>query len=305
MLNTFKKMVMGYSAPQTPVDEITEATPLFKTSLWQPTNNGFSHKYKELESIIAADAVNLNSAYPTVGADFNLKDRDIAFFAGTREVHVNTVDQLNGGNLDAYLSEEMPEVFQSTLMNVSFDFYYNVIRPFAKAKSKLVSATASPSGNIYSSMYFVRWQKGQMAGLVNDAWAGSKGGVFTATKLSGGDRYKNADQKSVYGVDIEMPLGFLPANGRNVSGIVNIDLSTITNADLGALVTNALVQSRVGSGGTTVAYAPPTLVARIAQLDEAQMLGTADNGLLSTMLNGVQIVADWNLLDGTEAPYTL
>ncbi len=306
-LNTYKRMVQGYTPKLDTIDEMLEGTPLFQTSIWGPTNNGFSHKYNELKDIVAAEAVNLNSAYPTVGADFNLENRDIAFFAGRREVHVNTVEEMAGGNLNTYLKDEMPAVYNQTLMNVSFDTYYNVLRPFAKAKGKLVSATATPSGNKYSSIYFVRWQKGQMQGLVNDNWAKAKGGVFKAIPLSGGDRYVNpVNGKSVYGVDIEMPLGFLPANGKNVSGIVNIDLATITNDDLGQLVTNALVQARPGLGGKLVAYANPILVARLGQINQAQAKdGVSDNNVYSVLWNGVEIIGDWNLLEGTEAPYTI
>lgn len=305
--NTFKEMVQGYTAGlSTPVDEIVEGNPLFQTSLWGPSNNGFSHKYKELVDIQTADAVNLNSAYPTIGADFNLKDRDLAFFAGTREEHVNTVQQLANGDFMAYLDEEMTPIFNSTLNNISFDFYYNVLRPFAKAKGKLVSATESPSGEKYYSMYFVRWQQGQMQGLVNDKWASSNGGVFTVEELSGGSRYKSPTSgKSVYGIDIEMPIGFLPVNGRNVSGIVNIDLDTIDDKTLGTLVRKQLVEARPGAGGNVVGYGNPQLISRIGQMDEAQQLGTANNGIFGVQLNGVTLVGDWNLLNGTEAAYTL
>ncbi len=146
-----------------------------------------------------------------------------------------------------------------------------------------------------------------MQGLVNDNWAKAKGGVFKAIPLSGGDRYVNpVNGKSVYGVDIEMPLGFLPANGKNISGIVNIDLATITNDDLGQLVTNALVQARPGLGGKLVAYANPILVARLGQINQAQAKdGVSDNNVYSVLWNGVEIIGDWNLLEGTEAPYTI
>ena len=143
-----------------------------------------------------------------------------------------------------------------------------------------------------------------MTRFPNEKWAGSHRGVFTAERLSGGQPYKS-NGKSVYGVDIEMPIGFLPVNGRNVSGIVNIDLDTIDEKAFGKLITERMVQARPGAGGTLVAYAHPVLVAFIAQMNEAQALGNADNGIYSTMFNGVQIVGDWNLLEGTEAPYTV
>ena len=197
MANTFKEMVQGYTSLPVHVDELTEASPLFTTSLWQPSNNGFAHKYEEVSYIIAAASVNLNDAYPAIGADFNLKTKDMAFYAGTKEVHVNTVDQMAGGNLSVYLKTQMDPIFAKTLNNISFDAYYNVIRPFAKGKSKLESAAATGSGAKYYSMYFVRWQQDNMVGLVNDKWASAKGGVFKAISLNGGQRYKNADNKSV------------------------------------------------------------------------------------------------------------
>ena len=303
--NTFVSMVQGYTDAQVPVDKITEGSPLFTSSLWGATNNGFSHKYEELQSIIAAQAVDLNAVYPTIGAEFKLGDKDIAMFAGRREVHVNTVDQMAGGSLDTYLSKEMPSVFAQTLMNVSFDFYYGVNIPFANANDKILDASGgSASGNKYSSIHVIRWQDGQYQGLYNDKWAQAQGGVFTATKLSGGERYVSGD-KSVYGVDIEMPLGFLPVNPHNVSVIANIDLDTITDIELGKLVTEAIVKARPGMGGTIKAYANPMTIARLGNLKEAQQLGVQNSGLYSVVIAGVEFVGDWNLLDGVEAPVTL
>jgi hypothetical protein len=304
--NTFRAMSIAYGdIDEETVDEVTEASPLFATSFWQPSNNGFSHKYKVVKDITAAAAVDLNGAYPTVGADFELLDRDMAFFAGRREVHVNTVDQLSGGSLDTYLDEEMPLVHNETLQNISFDFYYNVLLPFAKEKSKVVSAVASPSGSIYYSLHFVRWQKGQMAGLVNDKWAQANGGVFKATPLSNGNRYVSGG-KSVYGVDIEMPLGFLPANGDNVASIVNIDLATIDDAVFMQLIMDAIISARPGKGGKLVAYANPFVISRIMTLDQAQTVdNVANNGVNSVLMGGVEFIGDWILLTGTEAPYTV
>jgi len=304
--NTFVSMVQGYTDAQVPVDQITEGSPLFGSSFWGKTNNGFSHKYEELQSIIAAQAVDLNAVYPTIGAEFEMGDRDIAMFAGTREVHVNTVDQMANGSLDAYLEKEMPSVFAQTLMNVSFDFYYGVNIPFANANQKVIDASGgTATGNKYSSIHVIRWQDGQYQGLYNDKWAQAKGGVFTATKLSGGDRYKNSDDKSVYGVDVEMPLGFLPVNAQNVSVIANIDLATIEDADLGRFVTDAVVQARPGKGGMIKAYANPVTIARLGNLKEAQNLGIQNNGLYSVVIAGVEFIGDWNLLEGVEAPVTL
>jgi hypothetical protein len=157
-------------------------------------------------------------------------------------------------------------------------------------------------------MHFVRWQKGQMAGLVNDKWAQANGGVFKAIPLSSGDRYVNADSKSVYGVDIEMPLGFLPANGDNVASLVNIDLTAgvISDAVFTKLIMDAIITARPGKGGKLVAYANPFVISRIMTLNQAQVKdNVANNGINSVLFGGVEFVGDWNLLAGTEAPYTV
>jgi hypothetical protein len=305
-LTTFNKMVQGYTDAVVPVDELTEASPLFATSEWGPTNNGFSQKYQVAQDIISASAVDLNSVYPKIGANWKLKDRDIAMFAGTREVHVNTVDQMAGGSLDAYLDDEMPLIGKETLSNISFDFYYGTSIPFAVSTGKLIDASnGSASGNKYSSIHVIRWEKGQFQGLYNKNWAEAKGGVFKATKLSGGDRYKSDTGESVYGVDIEMPLGFLPANSKNISVVGNIDLATISDEVLGELLMDALIDARAGSGGMTRVYAGPKTVARIGNLKEAQSLGVQNSRFWSVMFAGVEIIADWNIIEGKEAPITV
>ncbi len=306
-VNTFVSMVQGYTDALVPVDTMTEATPLFVTCPWGKTNNGFSHKWQVAQDIIAAQMVDLNDAYPTIGADWKMDDRDIAMFAGRREVHVNTVDQMAGGNLDAYLDDEMPLIAQQTLMNATFDFYYAVNLPFANANQKVIDAEGgSASGNKYYSIHFIRWQEGQYQGLYNDKWAQAKGGVFKATKLSGGDRYpQTTTGKSVYGVDIEMPLGFLPANPQNVAVVANIDLATITEKELGTFIRKAIVMARVGKGGKAYAYCHPMVISAIGNIKEAQNLGIQNNGLYGVELQGVTFIGDYNMLDGEEAPVTL
>jgi len=48
-----------------------------------------------------------------------------------------------------------------------------------------MSATASPSGNKYYSLYVCRWEEGNLSGLVNEAWA-DQYGIFTMDVLNGG-----------------------------------------------------------------------------------------------------------------------
>lgn len=308
MGNTFKEVVQKYSADSDEagrvVDEITESSPLFEIMPFQETNDGMTHIYEELKSITAAGSVNLNAAYPTIGAEFNLLDRDIDLVAGLRQVHTNTVDRLYGGSIEKYLEKQMKPIMSQTLMDYSFESYYDVFRPFAKDKGKLVTQTAAPSGNNYFSLWIIRFQEDQMTGLYNPEFAGSKG-VFS---VDTGNGWQVVNGKPVHNLKIEMTTGILPANGRNVSGIVNIDLDDVNSsadkkAAFGRQVTERLVQTRPGTGGRTYIVGNPMVISTLENLDQASQV--VDNNVVRSTWAGVPMIGDWNLLEGTEAPYTI
>ena len=304
-----KEIVQKYTpagTAQTPVDAITRGAPLFETAVWGSSNSGMTHVYEELVSILEAQAVDLNGAYGAIGAEFNLKNKDLAFYGGRKEVPTNTVDMTAGGDVAAYLAKQMPPVFNKTLMSIEYQMFYNILRPFAKANSQISQISTSSTGDVYNTLFFVRWEEDQMMGLVNDAWARDQGGIFTVKPLSSGDRYVQAGTGvSVYGVDVELPLGLLPANKLNISVLANIDLATVTDADLAKAVTKAMVKSGTGLGGRTVAYGHPLLIARIGALQEAKTAGIdGTSGLYLAEMAGIPFVGDWNLLE-QEAFYTI
>lgn len=308
MSNTFKEVVQKYSADSDEagrvVDEITEASPLFQIMPFQETNDGMTHIYEELKAIQAAQSVNLNAAYPTIGADFNLTDRDIDLIAGIRQVHTNTVDRLYNGSIEAYLDKQMKPIMSQTLMDLSFESYYDVIRPFAKEKGKLITEQASPVGANYFSLWIVRFQEDQFTGLYNPEFAGSRG-VFS---VDTGNGWHVENGKPVYNLKVEMTTGILPANGRNVSGIVNIDLDDVnSSADKKAAfarkVTDQLVQARPGTGGRTYIVGNPILISTLENLEQASQV--VDNNVVRSTWNGIPMIGDWNLLEGSEDPYSL
>ena len=191
-----------------------------------------------------------------------------------------------------------------TLNNIEFDMFYNVIRPFAKDKGRLVKQ--SSGGSDYFSLWFVRFQDGQMVGKYNPERAG-RNGLFAALPLNNGARYKSAG-KSVYGMDIEMSMGILPVNGRNVSGIVNIDLDDVVSTAakkeaFNRQVRQQLVQARPGSGGKTYIFGNPLLISELENFEQASEV--VDNGVTRSALAGIPMIGDWNLLEGTEAEYVI
>lgn len=303
MPTTFKEIVQAFSPDlAVPVDEITEGNPLFQTATFQESNRGMVHLYEKLEEVIAAEAIDFTDAYGNVDASFTLKDKSLAFFAGLHEVHTNVVDEAYGGSFMDYLAKKMPVIYQQTLNNISFDTYYSVLRPFAKAENKLLDAGGNSGEN--NSLFVCRWQEDQLTGLINGNWAQERGGVFIANMLSGGERYNTGDDKPKFGATIELPVGYLPANSKNISGIVNVDLDSISDEDLSRLVTKSITMARPGAGGRTVAYAHPYLVSRIGAMREAKNAGLSAEGLYLAELGGVEIVGDWNLSE-KEADYTV
>lgn len=316
--NTLRTAIQTYSAmPDPVVDETTERCPFLANMPFFPTNLGDSHKYKVLKDITTLEAVNLNAAYGHVGADFNMKTKDVAFYAGTREVHVNEVDvSPYNGSLDAYIQEEAPYIWKQTLSDIEFAMIYGTLRPFAKEKGKLQEyiAYGSTSGNKYSSLLVVRFERGQMHGLYNPDRAQlpkptpegeMPRGILGTIPVNGGNRAKNSAGKSVYQVDLEAGVGILPVNGRNISGIVNIDIADVRSSDanrtkFGDMVSDAVLDANRNYGGDTVIVTSSRVKSQINRITNGEKVEYM--GLDMDAIDGVPII-DSPRMTATEAGY--
>jgi hypothetical protein len=316
-MSNFKDIVQQYAQKQAVlVDSITEGSPLFGTAMFEPTTHGYRHVYEEVSGIVGMQFVNLNAANPSVSMNTNLKQTDIAKMAGKLEVHVDTATEIGGASSDAengraYFNKKAQTIIKRSLMSASQQSYYNLFEPYARSKGKAVSAVTTPSGNKYFSVYVIRWEEGEFTGLFNPRGFGSvnaEGSMVKVTPLSMGGRYTNSEGKSVIGWDMEMPFGFLPANPQNISTIVNVDSTANLDEGFAELLSNALVNARAGSGGRTYIYMAPALRSKLGRIKSSALSIDPSNSAynrLITSWDGVEIIADYNLLAGTEAAITI
>jgi hypothetical protein len=307
MIGLFSEIAQKYGMPDgVIVDQVTEDSPIIASALFQPTSHGMTHKYAEVKSVTAMTAVNRNDTYPTVGADKKVDNKDLALYAGTQEVHVNTAAEwgTDGAGAAAYFNEQMPTIIRESLSDIESEIIYNDNAGFeviAKAFGKLTTIAATDTTpNLYYSLYCVGWQQGNFSIIYNEQGF-SGAGVVKQTPLNGGNRYKNSANKSVYGVDLELPIGLFGVNARNIGGIVNFTLATIDSTffkklnDMIALV----------RGGNKKLYAHPLVIARLMQAEESYTLSNGDNGVFKRMYSDIELVSSFSFLQGTEAFITI
>ncbi|MCP4339626.1 MAG: hypothetical protein GY799_12225 [Desulfobulbaceae bacterium] len=302
LLNNFARISQKYGMPEgVALDQVIRRTPILESAMFHPTNTGMTHKWAEIKDVVAMQATNRNDAYPTVGSDKKIDNLDCTLYTGTQEVHVDTAKEWGqrGAGAMAYFEDQNPVIIKQTLVDVETDLIYSEDRGFevtAKAFSTLQAYTGS--GSDFYSLYIVGWEQGNMMMMYPEGLYASNG-VVTETEVNGGYRYKNASNKSVYGKDMEMALGFYPLNHNNLAGICNFKLADIDSDFYKALNDKlALVE-----GDSLKIYAHPLVINRLRQAEEAQPW--VDNGIQSWVWGAAEMVGSRNFLQGTEALVTV
>lgn len=291
----FSEIAQRYAKVQAGiVDQISLPSPIIASAFWEQTTHGYRHAYTEMTAVTSASRSNLNGAYSTVGADFEVKNRDIDLYAGRHEVHVNTAEEFGGAQ--NYFQKKLSYIEAGTLQAVEDDIIYNLTEDVCQELG--TQTKYATSGSDFYSLRIIRWEEGNMAMLYNPNGFGS-GSMIKVTPLSNGQRYVSSN-KSVYGADLELSVGMLAVNKRNIGSIVNLKLTDINTA-FGEAFSDKLVELFVGSGGRMAVYGHPKIINRISKLLEAERASISNSGIVLKIWEQVQLIGDYNFKAGTEA----
>ena len=302
LITNFAEISQKHGMPSgTVVDQVIRRTPILEAAPFYPTNTGMTHKWAEIKDVIAMQATNRNDVYPTVGSDRQLDNLDCTLYTGTQEVHVDTAKEWGDGGAGAmaYFEEQNPVIVKQTLVDVETDLIYSEDRGFEVTAKAFGTLTAyASSGSNFFSLYVVGWEQGNMMMMYPEGLYSSSG-VVKETALNGGYRYKNSSNKSVYGKDMEMAIGFYPLNKLNLGGICNFKLADI-DADFYKALNDkiALIE-----GDDVQVFAHPLVINRLRQAEEAQP--SVDNGIQSWVWGNAKMIGSRNFLQGTEALVTV
>lgn len=292
------------------VDSVTEESPILKSMPLQQTSNGMINVYEEQNEITGASLVNMDEELPSIDSNSNLKQVVLSVLGGKMIVGEDKAKMYPGGK-DSYFANKLPSILRETGMNTEYSIFYNNLRAFAAAESKLLDGGGSGSTNY--TMMCVRWMPGELTGLYDAAGFGN-GKVFDMTPINGGLLYEDpTTNRLVYGMRIKSYIGIQLANPRFISGIVNCDIVNDDPTGTRTFPTEAMIDDMIlnarGGMSNTAIYCHPKVKTYLGTLYKGSRMTTVvnDNELNFSidMWDDVPIITSYNLAAGNEAKVTV
>ena len=298
------------------IDAVTEEAPILAQLPMQEASHGIRNVYEELKEVDGAQLVNLDDELPSIGSEGTLGYQDLSVLGGIIRVGEDKAKKFGGAG--AYFAKKMPSILRQTGADTETSLIYNNIRPYAKANSREQSAQLSAAATAASqySIVCVKWVEGETIGLYDSNGFGN-GKVFDMLPLNGGNAYEFTDTddktKVGFGERIKAYFALQLANPRNVSSIVNVELTADATSDTGyqALPTeaqmNKMIRDARGNPANTFIYCHPSVLDALGAYKGSalQMMPTNEdyNTVIATW-NGIKIITSYNFDDGTEAVVT-
>jgi hypothetical protein len=312
--NFFRDVALARAKKQAVmIDAVTEEAPILASMPMEEATHGLRNVYEVLKDIEGAQLVALDDELPSINAEGTLEYQDLSVLGGIIRVGEDKAKKF--GSAAAYFAKKMPAILRETGANTEKSFIYNNFRVFAKANSREQSAQLSAAATVDTqySLLVVKWTAGEVTGLFDPEGFG-KGQVFDILPVNGGNiyEYTDADTKTklVFGQRIKSYIALQLANPRNVSSIVNIELTEDATDPTGyqALPTEAQIRSAIrdarATAGNSFIYCHPAVKDALGAYkgSAVQMTtGEGDYNTVITSFDGIPVVPSFNFDDGTEA----
>lgn len=290
------------------VDSLTEETPFLEIMPFEPTTHGLSHNYENIEEITGATFTDIDGEVSEVGVESALLTKDLSILSGLDEAGVDKVQKYGG--IDAYIAKKAPYVLAQTGMDLEAAFIYNLFRQAAIDAGNIQEPATPSTGNTGYSLVVVRFQRGVCTGLYDQTGFGN-GKLIEMNKVENGEPYyigAAGSRRKVQGWDLRGYTGALVASTKNVSAIVNINISNIaSDTTMPDLIDEALLQAQSERGNTVILCHPRLKNKLHAFKGEKLQINIADDNFRRRidLWEGVPIIATYNMLAGTEADVTV
>lgn len=309
--NFFRDVALAMAKKQAVmIDAVTEEAPILASLPMAEASHGLRNVYESLKDVDGAQLVNLDDELPSINADGTLEYQDLSVLGGIIRVGEDKARRFGG--VGPYFATKMPSILRQTGADTETSFIYNNFRPYAKANSREQDAGGTTVATQYS-MLCVKYAAGEVTGLYDPAGFGN-GKVFDILPVNGGNVYEYTDSDSkvklVYGQRIKTYLALQLANPRNVSSIVNIELTADATTDTGyaalpseSMIDQMVIDARANPSNSFI-YCHPKVKAALGAYkgSSLQMVpaGGDRNDMIETW-NGIPLVASYNFKQGTEA----
>lgn len=309
--NFFRDVAIAMAKKQSVmIDAVTEEAPILAGLPMDEASHGIRNVYEVLKDVDGAQLVALDDELPSINADGTLEYQDLSVLGGIIRVGEDKAKRF--GSAAQYFTRKMPSILRQTGADTEKSFIYNNIRPYAKANSREQKAGGS-TGSTQYSIVCVKWVSGETTGLYDPAGFGN-GKVFDIMPVNGGNVYEYSDtdskNKLVYGQRIKSYIALQLANERNVSSIVNVELTADATTDTGykALPTEAMMNLMIsqarGNPANTRIYCHPNVLNALGVYKGSNLHMVPSDMDRNTNIqawNGIPIVTSYNFDEGTEA----
>lgn len=287
------------------VDAITCEAPILRDLPMEPSSHGLWNIYESMKDVTGGDLVDLDAPLPKVSAESELKQTDLSIIGGEMEVGEDTARKLGGPV--SYFAKKATPVLRKTGMSAERSLLYDNFRAFAIRNGNVQSAGGTGTKNY--SILCVHYVPGEITGVYDPAGFGN-GKTFDLTPIAGGELYKNAEGRLVYGMRLKTYFGVQLANPDYVSAIVNCDIdSDSTSARTFPTMRQMdklLIDARAGQN--TFILCHPAVKAYLGTTCKLEHMTLVSGNGFSTQIdawNGVPIITSFNFDNGTENAVSL
>ena len=287
------------------VDAITCEAPILRDLPMEPSSHGLWNIYESMKDITGGDLVDLDAPLPKVSAESELKQTDLSIIGGEMEVGEDTARKLGGPV--SYFAKKATPVLRKTGMSAERSLLYDNVRAFAIRNGNIQSAGGTGTRNY--SILCVHYVPGEITGVYDPAGFGN-GKTFDLTPIAGGELYKNAEGRLVYGMRLKTYFGVQLANPDYVSAIVNCDIDSDTSSartfPTMRQMDKLLIDARAGQN--TFIFCHPAVKAYLGTTCKLEHMTLVSGNGFSTQIdawNGVPIITSFNFDNGTETAVSL
>lgn len=287
------------------VDAITCEAPILRDLPMEPSSHGLWNIYESMKDITGGDLVDLDAPLPKVSAESELKQTDLSIIGGEMEVGEDTARKLGGPV--SYFAKKATPVLRKTGMSAERSLLYDNFRAFAIRNGNIQSAGGTGTRNY--SILCVHYVPGEITGVYDPAGFGN-GKTFDLTPIAGGELYKNAEGRLVYGMRLKTYFGVQLANPDYVSAIVNCDIDSDTSSartfPTMRQMDKLLIDARAGQN--TFIFCHPAVKAYLGTTCKLEHMTLVSGNGVSTQIdawNGVPIITSFNFDNGTETAVSL
>jgi hypothetical protein len=285
---------------ETLVNSLVENSPLLAILPFEEATHHLFHAYEDVQEITAGDFIDIDGDVPDVGIESALLRTDLSIIAGKDIAGIDKVNQYGG--LSKYTEKRMPSVIESTGMKTDRTLYYNLFRQNAIDYGNVQEFATPSTGSTGYSITAIRFQRGVCTGLFDPTGFGD-GKILDTKFINKGEEFLDGD-KFVQGWHLRGYTGGLVASSKNVAAIVNIDIDEVgTDTTVPDIIDEMLLQCRSGMGDTVLVMHPRVKNKLRAFKGEKLQINVAEKSFSRNIdvWEGVPIIEDYNLLEGTEA----